>query len=212
MYILLMINELCNDDNKMRDFSFNHFDYSVGGYSNYIPGVKKENNLLEISPTNKEVDHNSQLEINNRINYDKHEFKIDYLENSSKTISRNILLYLKTTNPLQWVFLVFFSLVITIICSIFDYILKHSLNYRFSLCNSQNTFLNFILWVSTCFLLLLMATSMGYFISSDADGSGIPELKTVISGINIYRYFSVEAFIGKVLGLFCALLGGMLFY
>jgi len=209
-----MKNEQSKNNHKIREFSFNNLDDSENGISNYVPSIKRENNLLENSPSNQEVDkcHNSKLEIVSRLNYDKHEFKIDYLENSSKTILRNILLYLKTTNPLKWVFLVFFSLVITIICSIFDFVLKHSLNYRFTLCNSQNTFLNFILWVSTCFIFLLMATSMGYFISSDADGSGIPELKTVISGINIYRYFSVEAFIGKILGLFCALLGGILSY
>lgn len=55
---------------------------------------------------------------------------------------------------------------------------------------------------------MLLATSAGYFISSDADGSGIPEMKTVLSGINIYRYFSFNAFIGKVLGLYAALVGG----
>jgi hypothetical protein len=53
-----------------------------------------------------------------------------------------------------------------------------------------------------------LATSVGYFISADADGSGIPEMKTVFSGINIYRYFSFNAFIGKTIGLFAGLVGG----
>ncbi len=34
-------------------------------------------------------------------------------------------------------------------------------------------------------------------------------MKTVLSGINIYRYFSFNAFIGKIIGLFAALVGGI---
>ena len=58
-------------------------------------------------------------------------------------------------------------------------------------------------------IFLLLATSVGYFISADADGSGIPEMKTVLSGMNIYRYFSFNALIGKVIGLFAAITGGI---
>ena len=78
--------------------------------------------------------------------------------------------------------------------------------HRFSL---NYLFLKLYFNTSSVFFLLI-ATSVGYFISSDADGSGIPEVKTVISGISIYRYFSVEAFVAKVIGLFAALIGGIL--
>jgi H+/Cl- antiporter ClcA len=82
------------------------------------------------------------------------------------------------------------------------------INLRLMLCSSSTPFLNFLLWVFSAVILLLIATSVGRFISPEADGSGIPEVKTVLSGIAIYRYFSVEAFIAKCLGLLAGIGGG----
>ena len=33
-----------------------------------------------------------------------------------------------------------------------------------------------------------IAASVGKWIASDAEGSGIPEMKAILSGINLYRY------------------------
>jgi H+/Cl- antiporter ClcA len=53
-----------------------------------------------------------------------------------------------------------------------------------------------------------LATSPGHFISKEADGSGIPEVKTVLSGFNIFKYFSFEVFIAKIIGLYFSMVGG----
>ena len=37
---------------------------------------------------------------------------------------------------------------------------------------------------------------------------GIPEVKTVLSGFNIFRYFSLETFIAKIIGLYFSMVGG----
>ena len=74
--------------------------------------------------------------------------------------------------------------------------------------NTSYPFLNYFTWVITSVLFILCATSVGYFISPDADGSGIPEMKTVLSGVPIYRYFSFNAFVGKSLGIFAAIVSG----
>lgn len=136
----------------------------------------------------------------------------DYLDKAgSRGIIKTIAYYLNMTNPLEWVFLVFFAFVITSILFIFDLILALSIQLRFDICTSgDNPFVNFIFWIGSAIVFILLATSTGYFISADADGSGIPEVKTVLSGINIYRYFSVEAFVAKILGLYAAIVGGIL--
>jgi len=136
----------------------------------------------------------------------------DYLDKAgSRGIIKTIAYYLNMTNPLEWVFIVFFAFVITSILFIFDLILAFSIQLRFDICTSENNpFLNFIFWIGSAIVFILLATSTGYFISADADGSGIPEVKTVLSGINIYRYFSVEAFVAKILGLYAAIVGGIL--
>jgi H+/Cl- antiporter ClcA len=133
---------------------------------------------------------------------------VDYLEKSSQSILRSISKYLYMTNPLDWLFILFFSVTTTVILFIFDLLLAWGLELRLTMCSTNSPFFNLILWVTTAIIFLLIATSVGYFICLDADGSGIPEVKTVISGINIYRYFSVEAFVAKVIGLYAALVGG----
>lgn len=217
-----MINEFVNDSDNLC-VNKNSVDKTIidtkskldllSNDRNHIQITRKED-IYQIDDVISNIDNSSNLsnlELNKK-NRNSELFteltRIDYLESTSSSMIKTIFSYIKTTNPLQWIFLIFFSITITIICFIFDFILTYGLHLRLSVCNSQNTFLGLIIWVSTGFILLLMATSVGYFISSDADGSGIPELKTVISGININRYFSIEAFIAKVTGLFCALLGG----
>ncbi len=138
---------------------------------------------------------------------------IDFLEQSeSKGILHKIGVYLNLSNPVEWIFLTFFSVVITLFILIFDKILIFAIeNRQMIISDTDNGFFNFILWISTAVILILIATSMGYFISGEIDGSGIPEIKTVLSGINIYRYFSFNAFVGKVIGLFCAIVGGIIY-
>lgn len=133
---------------------------------------------------------------------------IDYLEKTSKSILKTITLYLRTSSPVNWLFLIFFSVIITTILFLFDLALEAGLDLRLKIATTNSSLWNMIFWVGSSVSMLLLATSVGYFISSDADGSGIPEVKTVISGISIYRYFSVEAFVAKVIGLYAALIGG----
>jgi H+/Cl- antiporter ClcA len=90
----------------------------------------------------------------------------------------------------------------------FDYILISSIDFRYALCSSDSSGLSLLLWIVSAVVLLLIATSVGHFLTPETDGSGIPELKTVISGINIYRYFSLEAFIGKTIALYAAIVSG----
>ena len=79
---------------------------------------------------------------------------------------------------------------------------------RIMISSSKSPILNFLLWTISGILFMLLATSVGAFISPDADGSGIPEMKTVLSGVSKFKYFSFNAFIGKSLGLFAALVSG----
>jgi chloride channel 2 len=134
---------------------------------------------------------------------------VDFLEKSeNKGIIQKIALYLNLSNPIEWIFLSFFAIIITIFLLIFDTLILTGFDKRRALANTENEIFGFLFWVVSAILLFELATSVGYFISADADGSGTPEMKTVLSGINIYRYFSFNAFVGKVIGLFAILVGG----
>lgn len=67
----------------------------------------------------------------------------------------------------------------------------------------------FSIWVSLVFGLTMIAASVGEYISKDAEGSGIPEMKSILAGVNIYRYLSFQTLIGKIIGLTAALSAGL---
>lgn len=126
----------------------------------------------------------------------------------SRGIINKLSFYLNLSNPLEWIFIFCFSIVVTIFVLILDKLISIGSTKRRIIANTSHPIFNFIFWVLSSILFFILATSVGYFISADADGSGIPEMKTVLSGVTKYRYFSFNAFIGKSLGLFAALVGG----
>ena len=65
-----------------------------------------------------------------------------------------------------------------------------------------------ITWISSCIFLFVVATSVGHYISPDADGSGFPEMKAVLSGISIDKYFSFNTFVAKIIGLYAFVVSG----
>jgi chloride channel 2 len=55
-----------------------------------------------------------------------------------------------------------------------------------------------------------LAATVGEYISRDADGSGIPEMKVILAGTNIYKFLSFQTVIAKYIGLFFGYCGGLL--
>ncbi len=90
----------------------------------------------------------------------------------------------------------------------YDEFIWASFHKRKLIASSENELFNYVFWVISCVVLFILATSTGYFISPDGDGSGIPEMRTVLSGIPIYKYFSFNTLIAKMVGLFACLVGG----
>ena len=123
-------------------------------------------------------------------------------------ITYKIGYYLHLNNPKEWAFIIFFSIITSLFLVFLDKLILVSFKKRKIWANTSYPFLNYFTWVITSVLFILCATSVGYFISPDADGSGIPEMKTVLSGVPIYRYFSFNAFVGKSLGIFAAIVSG----
>ncbi len=64
-------------------------------------------------------------------------------------------------------------------------------------------------WVLMALLFIMIAASIGEYVSKDAEGSGIPEMKSILSGVNIYRYLSFQTLIGKIIGLTAGLCAGL---
>ena len=65
----------------------------------------------------------------------------------------------------------------------------------------------YLIWIGFCVFFTMISASIGEYISRDAEGSGIPEMKVILAGVNFYKYLSFQTVIGKWIGLvaaFCA--------
>lgn len=129
-------------------------------------------------------------------------------EKKSKSLIKRIIFYLHLSNPIEWIFILTFTFVASFFLLFLEKLIISGRKMRLMISSSNYEILNLLLWTISGILFMLLATSVGAFISPDADGSGIPEMKTVLSGITKFKYFSFNAFIGKSLGLFGALVSG----
>ncbi len=66
-----------------------------------------------------------------------------------------------------------------------------------------------IIWLSYSLVFGFIAAACGRYISIDAEGSGIPEMKAILGGVNIYRYLSLQTLAAKTIGLISASAAGM---
>ena len=67
----------------------------------------------------------------------------------------------------------------------------------------ENIYISFIIWVAISIFFVSVGTSFGYFFTPDADGSGIPEIKAIISGVELPRFLLWRTFFLKAIGLIC---------
>jgi chloride channel 2 len=65
------------------------------------------------------------------------------------------------------------------------------------------------IWVAFAVILTTGSALLVHFISSQAIGSGIPEMKTVLRGVYLKEYLSFRTLISKVIGLTLSLGSGM---
>lgn len=65
-----------------------------------------------------------------------------------------------------------------------------SLKTRITLDMGLSWGVSYLIWVLFAWFFVMISASIGEFVSKDAEGSGIPELKSILAGVNIYRYLS----------------------
>lgn len=134
----------------------------------------------------------------------------DFLENeANKGIFQKIVYYLNLTNHKEWFLLTLFSITTTIILIIVDNIIVIGFNWRYNMLSNNSTIFNVFIYFLTSQVLALIATSVGYFVSPDSDGSGIPEIKVVLSGNPMYQFYNFNALFGKIIGLIAGTCGGL---
>ena len=108
------------------------------------------------------------------------------------------------STSLLWLAILLIALGTSLIAALID-ICAYNIGYykkSFSM-SLDDQYLSFLLWTSISLCFVCLGTSLGYFFTSDVDGSGIPEIKAVISGVELPKYMLWKTFMLKALGLVC---------
>ncbi|GBP04873.1 Chloride channel protein 2 [Eumeta japonica] len=74
---------------------------------------------------------------------------------------------------------------------------------------ATSTFSQYVAWVSLPVCLILFAAGFVHIVAAQSIGSGIPEMKTILRGVQLKEYLTFRALISKLIGLTATLGSGL---
>ena len=104
-------------------------------------------------------------------------------------------------NPSVWVLLAVLGVLSALVGFSVDYLASKLLELRLFLTSDFSFWLSLGIWVVYGVALVLVGTVCSHLISQDSQGSGIPEMKSILAGVNIFKYLSFNTMAAKVVGL-----------
>lgn len=112
-------------------------------------------------------------------------------------------------NPSVLLILMLLGTLAALIGFLIDFISVNIREARATFASSDFWILNYFVWVSFSLFFVFIASSTGQWITKESEGSGLPELKTILSGVSIVRYLSFKTLVSKVIGLISAIASGL---
>ena len=112
-------------------------------------------------------------------------------------------------NPQIWFLITIMSIVSALVAFSIDTVCLGLSKTRKSIIEDFNPIIKFFIWVAYCLSFSCIAASCGKFITADAEGSGIPEMKAIIGGAEVSRYLSKLTLGSKIVGLIAANSAGL---
>jgi len=111
----------------------------------------------------------------------------------------------------DWVFLAMLGVVMAIISFGIDFGIEKCVSSRRILYEQlgEHVGVKYLIWISLPVLLILFATGFVHVLAPQAIGSGIPEIKTILRGVNLKEYLTGRTLIAKIVGLTATLGSGM---
>lgn len=112
-------------------------------------------------------------------------------------------------NPSVWVILALTGTIAALLAFLIEVLSAKLVESKLFFSDVEEWWLKAIIWLSYSLLFGFIAAACGRFISIDAEGSGIPEMKGILGGLHIFRYLSFQTLSAKVIGLISASAAGM---
>jgi len=129
----------------------------------------------------------------------------------STSVENFVKFSLKLDLPI-FLFLFLLGLSISVLSTVIDFVISLLLESRARLTVTSNPhewyFFNYILWIVFSLFMSVLAAASGHIISPHSSGSGIPEMKSILSGVVMREYLSWRTFCAKILGLIATFAAG----
>ncbi|XP_048000346.1 chloride channel protein 2 isoform X2 [Leguminivora glycinivorella] len=111
----------------------------------------------------------------------------------------------------DWVFLAALGIIMAVLNFAMDRGIAICNNARMWMYNdlATSTFSQYVAWVSLPVCLILFAAGFVHIVAAQSIGSGIPEMKTILRGVQLKEYLTYRALISKVIGLTATLGSGL---
>ncbi|ETV85499.1 hypothetical protein, variant [Aphanomyces astaci] len=124
---------------------------------------------------------------------------------SPPTIGRRVWNMCKSLphSPITWTFLITLGCLSALLGSLMDYwiVMIVSLRQRMVTHLGDDSLGSYLVWIAWTVLCGVLATSCGYFISTNSDGSGIPQMKALLAGqLNASNVLSYAALVARCVG------------
>lgn len=74
---------------------------------------------------------------------------------------------------------------------------------------TDNNFAGFLLWTLFSLVLAAISGAIVHFVGPFSAGSGIPAMKSILSGVRLKHYLSYRTLIAKAIGIICAYSAGL---
>ena len=112
-------------------------------------------------------------------------------------------------NPRLWLILTFLSILCSVFAISLDFICLCLIEAKRRFIADQASLVQLVIWIGYSLSFAVIAASCGKYISKDAEGSGIPEMKAIIGGATIKEYISYQTLCSKIVGLVAATASGL---
>lgn len=112
-------------------------------------------------------------------------------------------------NPSVWVILTLLGLITALLGFVMDFVGERLLEARAAFAFATIGPQSLLIWLGYSLIFAFVAASVGQWISVDAEGSGIPEMKAILSGAKMPKYLSLQTLAGKMIGLISAYSAGL---
>ncbi|XP_073958853.1 chloride channel protein 2 isoform X2 [Choristoneura fumiferana] len=111
----------------------------------------------------------------------------------------------------DWVFLAALGIIMAVVNFAMDRGIAICNNARMWMYSdlATSTFSQYVAWVSLPICLILFAAGFVHIVAAQSIGSGIPEMKTILRGVQLKEYLTYRALISKVVGLTATLGSGL---